>query len=160
MIRVEERSLRNRRESDVTATYLWWVWCSTMRFTNAGPITYKSQMLIVLYINVWYAYLHLPYKKQPNVGKYTIHWVFGTLFHMQDTISRHASPMPRQKNCWVAFIHIPICMIFASSRNAARGLKNGKFDVSLWKKIYRNGIWGARGWILNIEQVFVVATVL
>ena len=107
-------------------------------------------MLIVLYINVWYAYLHLPYKKQPNVGKYTIHWVFGTLFHMQDTISRHASPMPRQKNCWVAFIHIPICMIFASSRNAARGLKNGKFDVSLWKKIYRNGIWGGKR--LNLEH--------
>ena len=38
-------------------TYLWWVWCSTMRFTNAGPSTNPR---CSMYINVWYAYLHLP----------------------------------------------------------------------------------------------------
>ncbi len=57
------------------------------------------------------------------------------------TLPRHPSSIPCQKNYWVAFIHIPICMIFVSSRNAARGL-NGKFDVSWWKKIYREGVGG------------------
>ena len=28
-------------------------------------------------LNVWYIYLHLPYKFQPNVGKYGMHWFYG-----------------------------------------------------------------------------------
>ena len=51
--------LRNRRESGKVTlqAYLWWVWCSTMRFTNAG---YFTNSRCSMYINVWYAYLHLP----------------------------------------------------------------------------------------------------
>ena len=44
----------------------------------AEPTKYVRYKLDSHRIHVWYIYLHLPNKNQPNVGEYTIHGSYGT----------------------------------------------------------------------------------
>ena len=83
-----------------------------MRWVNGQPLDLRNPQS--LRIHVWYIYLHLPHKNQPNVGKYTIHGSYGKesciLILFLETLASHSfhSGIDKGAFCMFQVTHMPL----------------------------------------------------